>query len=340
MFVLLSSDYSPRYKQDVLRCLAAPIGATVQFRYDKVHVSDSVLKKLNGTFPASAVVSSVATKGIGPLTLVPVRAVNVTSIREHGSTVSITLQMKEIIKADPAKFTEALDKLSGGESPRKRSEEASPEGKYFFEIANLPEGVQQDASLKTWEQTVSLLRDQHAYQDESFFWTIIGLQKEGEHLDSKALHPLPDTLPAGSGFDVLLYHYQPRSGQRPNSRLELSVGPEIDLVVPPDTAVDSRYDLKTWSCRTTSRSQAAHRSWLRIKTPNAWELEIAVEIASAWTRWILRAIVTGGLIAIPSIAALVPQTLPAVQKYELYGVAVLFGFFAALAATYRIERLD
>lgn len=341
MFILLSSDYSPRYKQDILRCLAAPIGATVQFRYDKVHISESVLEQITGaTCSGAALVCSVATKGVDLLRIIPVRLVGILSTREHGSTVSVTLKMEALLQAEPESFTQSLDQLSGGKSPRKKSEEAAPEGKYFFEIAHIPTNVQQGSSLRNWEQTVTLLRDQHAYQDEPFFWTMIGLQKQNEILDTTVLHPIPDALAPSSNFDVLLYHYQPKGGQKPNSKLELTVGPDIEMVVPPDTSVDSRYDLKTWACRTAANTQATHRSWVRIRTAGTWDLDIAVSIAGAWRRWILRAIVTGILIAIPAVTAIAPQSLPTDQKYQLYAGAVLFGFLAGLVATYKIDRLD
>jgi hypothetical protein len=62
MFVLLSSDHSPRYKQDILRCLASPVGADIQFRYDRALLSDSVRRQI-GEFkrPAETVVCSVVT---------------------------------------------------------------------------------------------------------------------------------------------------------------------------------------------------------------------------------------------------------------------------------------
>jgi hypothetical protein len=340
MFVLLSSDYSPRYKQDILRCLAAPVGATIQFRYDRVHLSESVLKQLGKLrYPAHAVVCSVASKGVGPLTLVLVRATEIVALREHGSTVSVILKIKEIANAEPTTFTTALDSSSNGESPRKKSEEASPEGKYFFEVPDLPT-VERGLSLTTWEQAITNLRNQHAYQDEPFFWTVVGIQEEGRSFDASILHGLPDKLPPGSGFDLLIYHYQPRGGAKPNSKLELSVGPDIEIVVPPDLTVDSRYDLRVWSCRTAANTQSSHKSWFRVKTANAWELDVAVTVAGAWKRWIARALVTGVLISVPSILALVPQSIPQDQKYTYYGMAVLFGFFAGLVATYKIERLD
>jgi hypothetical protein len=174
MLILLSSDYSPRYKQDILRCLAAPIGATVQFRYDRVHISDSVLTQFRSArYPMAASVCSVASKGVGLLKLIPVRAVDILLTREHGSTVSVALKMKDVLLAEPDAFTKALDGLSKGQSPRKESEGSSPVGKYFFEIDALPHDVQQGSSLKIWEQTVALLREQQGYEDEPFFWTIL-----------------------------------------------------------------------------------------------------------------------------------------------------------------------
>jgi hypothetical protein len=168
----------------------------------------------------------------------------------------------------------------------------------------------------------------------------LGIQTEGDQLCTEGLHVVPDTLPSGTGFDILLYHYQPKGGLSPNTKLELTVGPDIDVVVPPDIFVDSRYDLKSWSCRTTANTQITQKSWIRIRTGDAWDLDIAVCVAGAWLRWVLRAVVTGILIAVPSIAAVAPQTLPTDQKHMLYGVSIVFGFLAGLVATYKIERLD
>jgi hypothetical protein len=341
MYVLLSSDYSPRYKQDILRCLASPVNASVQFRYDKVHVSDDVLNELiAGRCVGPALVCSVATKGVGALVLVPVRLVEIISARVHGSTTSLMFRTKEILNADAAVFTGEMDRLSKGESPRKKSEEATPEGRYFFEIERSPECLKKGSDLVLWEKTVTQLREQLAYKDEPFFLAVVGIQKQMETLDTTQLHPLPNSLSSGENFDIMVYHFQPRSGQRPNSKLELSVGPDIEIVVPPDTAVDSRYDLKLWNCRTKADSQTSQRSWFRIRVADGWELDIPISISGSWVKWVLRALVTGVLIAIPSVSAIVTQPLPVEQKYSLYAVAVLFGFLAGLVATFKIDRLD
>ncbi len=48
MFLLLSSAARPRYREDILRCVAAPVGGTIQFRYQKKWIACDSLKSLNG----------------------------------------------------------------------------------------------------------------------------------------------------------------------------------------------------------------------------------------------------------------------------------------------------
>jgi hypothetical protein len=86
LLFLLSSDASPRYKQDILRCLAAPIGTSVQFRYDKIYIPGDLFKKLSdeaAQFPMGGIVCSVASTGHGVLPIVPIRTVKVQKPRIH-----------------------------------------------------------------------------------------------------------------------------------------------------------------------------------------------------------------------------------------------------------------
>jgi hypothetical protein len=45
MFVLLSSGAQKRYRDDILRCMAAPVGSIIQFRYNREIVGKSILQK-------------------------------------------------------------------------------------------------------------------------------------------------------------------------------------------------------------------------------------------------------------------------------------------------------
>src|ERR1039458_5725546 len=93
MLILLSSWHRPRYKEDILRCLAAPLGAEIQFRYDLKWVAHSILEKIRrgdnvGYDKALVCFLDHTQQGVQPL--LPVRSVDIKKIREHGSTITVT----------------------------------------------------------------------------------------------------------------------------------------------------------------------------------------------------------------------------------------------------------
>jgi hypothetical protein len=99
MFVLLSSAASPRYRHDVLRCISAPVGATVQFRYLHRYASDEALRLFKiaadtGSSPGSSLICFADnTVEDRILPLVPVRRADIQSVAFHGSTLSLSLRV-------------------------------------------------------------------------------------------------------------------------------------------------------------------------------------------------------------------------------------------------------
>lgn len=329
MLFFLSSDYSPRYKQDILRCLAAPRGSTIQFRYDKAHIPGQVFETLtrkSTRFPLEGVVCSVASKGVGVLPLVPVRKVRVQRPRIHGETISIVLTIDEVVLANSADFTAQLDNLSSHMTPRITQEGQSPEGAYLFEAA-MPSKTEVSTNISTWEQTVSTLREQHAYKDEPFFWVALGVESSTKTLDTSQLHLWPEKLNARQQYRLLIYHFQPRGGPRPDSKMEVSFGTLLRSVAPPDTRIDSRYDLKSWWF-STSDTLRTLPTWLRIRTADLWDTDLTVSVrASYW-----KPVISGVLVAVPAIFALVPQNLPVGLKSLLSAGGVAVGILSSLLA--------
>lgn len=333
MLFLLSSDYSPRYKQDILRCLAAPIGSAIQFRYDKVHIPKDLLEKLENKatrFPLEGIVCSVASKGNGVLPIVPIRKVKVHRPRVHGETISVKLTIDEVVLADWADFTSELDRLSHNQSPQIKQPEQTPEGSYLFEAA-MPRNVEIGSSVALWEQTVSVLRKQHAYKDEPFFWIALGLEHIAGELDTSKLHPWSYTLDPRRQYRLLVYHFQPRGGARPDSKMEVTFGDLLRSVVPPDTKIDSRYDLKSWWFSTSDNVQSRQPTWLRIRTADLWDMDLTVTVRPSY--W--RPLVSGALIAVPAILALVPQTLSLKTKVILGAGGIAVGILSSLLASIR-----
>lgn len=336
MLFLLSSDYSPRYKQDVLRCLAAPIGSTVQFRYDKIHIPEDVLEKLTSDateFPVEGIVCSVASKGAGVLPIVPVRRVRVQRPRIHGETISIKLTIDQVVVADSAGFTTELDRLSNNKCPRIKEGVQNPEGSYLFE-AEMPSKAEVGSSVSIWERTVTALREQHAYKDEPFFWVALGIESADEPLDTSELHPWRSLIKPRREYRLLVYHFQPRGGTRPDSKMEVTFGNLLQSVTPPDTKIDSRYDLKSWWFSTSDNAQRAQASWLRIRTADSWDMDLTVNVGASY--W--RTVVSGALVAVPAILALVPQELELQTKFVLGAGGVVVGILASFLASSRSDK--
>lgn len=336
MLFLLSSDYSPRYKQDILRCLAAPVGTTIQFRYDKVHIPKSVLEKLTSDrtqFPLEGIVCSVASKGNGILPIVPVRKVSVEKPRVHGETISVSLVVAQVVVASPTEFSSGLDRLSNNQTPRIKDGMQNPEGFYLFE-AETPDKVEVGSSVALWERTVIALREQHAYEDEPFFWVGIGIEAAEQALDTSTLHAWPSSLPPRRQYRLLIYHFQPRGGPRPDSKMEVTLGNLLESVTPPDTKIDSRYDLKRWWFSTSDNPQRPQTTWLRIRTADSWDLDLTLRIGAS--RW--RTVASGALVAVPAILALITQDLEAQTKFALSAVGIAVGILSSFLAASRVEK--
>jgi hypothetical protein len=336
LLFLLSSDSSPRYKQDILRCLSAPTGTTVQFRYDRVHLPGDLFKKVTDDatqFPMEGIVCSVASKGNGLLPIVPVRRVQVRKPRIHGETISIALVVGEVVLADSAQFTKDLDELSKHKSPRVKGAGEAPEGSYFFE-ADVPGGTEVGSSVSLWERTVSGLREQHAYKEEQFFWIALGIENANTPLDTSILHSWPTRIDPRRQYRLLIYHFQPRAGARPDAKMEVTWGSLLQSVAPPDTKIDSRYDLKSWWFSTSDNTQRPQATWLRIRTAEVWDMDLTITIGAAF--W--RPVVSGALVAVPAILALVPQNLDVATKLLLGAGGVAVGIFSSFLASGRSDK--
>jgi hypothetical protein len=242
------------------------------------------------------------------------------------------LIVDEVVLADSVQFTRDLDELSSHVSPRIKEPGQKPEGYYFFE-AETPAGTEVGSSVSLWERTVSALREQHAYKDEQFFWVALGIESPDTALDTSMLHAWPSTIEPRKQYRLLIYHFQPRDGARPNSRMEVSWGNLLQSIAPPDTKIDSRYDLKSWWFSTGDNAQRPQPTWLRIRTADAWDMDFTVIIGPSY--W--RPVVSGALVAVPAILALATQALELTTKISLGLVGVAVGILSSFLASSRSE---
>src|SRR5438477_10287636 len=102
MFVCLSSGASPRYRQDILRALAMPHGASLQFRYQSKWIAPSATEKIKnakvGNTPALIAYIDQTVPGQTP-ELTSCRFARISDASVHGTTVSWVRNLSEIVLA-------------------------------------------------------------------------------------------------------------------------------------------------------------------------------------------------------------------------------------------------
>jgi len=110
--------------------------------------------------------------------------------------------------------------------------------------------------------------------------------------------------------------------------MEVTFGNLLQSVTPPDTKIDSRYDLKSWWFSTGDNVQRRQTTWLRVKTADSWEMDLPLTLgASYWCPF-----VSGALVAAPAILALVTQDLEVHIKIYLSAIGVAVGVLSSFLA--------
>jgi len=318
MYIVLSSAATPRYRQDILRCLAAPLGATVQFRYAKKYVANDVLQEIEGRPDNAAplgegIVCFIDGQPAGVSPLFPVRKILIEAVVNHGSTISLTLRMQGFAFAEAPAFTKAVDAASKNASPRK-NEEGKLSGKFFFAVPSSQrgpaiEGLSVDETIAQWERIVEYLQGTATFADEPFFWTVLGLGMPSQKSPrDERFRIWEEKLQPNVYRCLLIYHYRPQSGgELPDAGLTVKVGGPVESASPEEIGLDSRYDLKRWFFRTDARDQSTHYGWIRIRSNKTWDLDLPAILPGSPFGLIAKVFGAGIFIAAPAIISLIDR---------------------------------
>src|SRR5690348_6327914 len=97
MYLCMSSGTNPRYRQDVLRALAMPPGADLQFRYRLRWLSpntQAALGTIGNAKPRALIAYIDQSDPDRTPHLVPCRFARIIDATRHGSTVSLVLRLE------------------------------------------------------------------------------------------------------------------------------------------------------------------------------------------------------------------------------------------------------
>ncbi|GEM_PF-4637578 len=288
MLVLLSSAVQRKYRDDILRVLAMPLGSIQQFRYRKDYVEQGILnRQLNGT---DCLVCYTITEPDGRRRMIPVRKGIIRSFLQPGSTVSIRFQVGEFVSAPDIKtLNEYLNNI--------------PKNYFLYEGQQPLSGIRFDLDLLTFEENARILSQEEAFK-QTIFWTTLDLVTNAStsvgQLTSDLKVNIPKEILSGKEFTLRVYHYRPR-GVFSSGKLELVLGPELTCIDPPSHPIDSSYDLIQWRVQTSENFGANKDTWINIKQENL-DCTFNIRIGSNILATIFRSVTIGTLIAAPSIA--------------------------------------
>jgi hypothetical protein len=342
MFLLLSSAARPRYREDILRCVAAPVGGTIQFRYQKRWIACDSMKSLNGKDGLVCFMGE-AENGHQPLT--PVRYVTIEHVSLHGTTVSLILKMRDFAFAQTEGFSNQVASCAGVHHPRK--ENGKLDGRWLFSVegANLS-GIEHSKSLATWEKLVQELASKPEFANEGFYWTVVGVEPIAQlNTDYSDSVTWPTALCRNSSNSLLIYHYSPspETSLQEAPVLTFSCGGSIHNISSTAVRIDSRYDLKRWRFKAQSTGYGPEPGWIGITAPAGWGLELPLGTKRAIFAPAGLGVLIGLLLGLGGAGAAMrdvssiddPKLVPAII---VAGFSLAGGVLAGLAAVFGIRK--
>lgn len=362
MLILLSSARMPRYRNDILRCISAPIGATIQFRYSKHIVSKEIWDNPEDFQNKIGLVCSADLDHPGEKSLIiPVRRVKIEKIFKHGSTLSLSMRVEKIVcltkdVKDKAEiltkiesFTKVIDQNSGGKVPICSTAATHTEGMsgyFFFKYRGKTDVINELAgkSLTDWENLTAILLNQPGYLEEKFFWTVLGIEKTSSDLVVRTdyLNQWDSKIKLNSEYTILVYVFHPSLDKWNSNSSQLIITSSLDLSAnySQDIVVDSPYDLKRWSFKISSKDIFdTDRAWIEIgpksavktpseknatdeETPPEWKITLPLEINSLTLRFFITTFALGFLLSLTAIIGVIIQDKVTVNT-KIFSVIII-----------------
>jgi len=349
----LSSGLQPQYKLDILRLLALPKGASIQFRYGEDLIDDAVQESLSlnrgiGTKVLLAYVncSATARRTDNTCPIVPCRFGILRNSRVAGSRFILELQLDDFAFCTDL---EAFHKKLPSRSPSWVEGEDLPQGLWCLEtvVSEMDAGVPSPQTT-AWERIVTSLHAADDFSQETLFFRFESLS---ELKATKSLDPAQAEyrLKSGKNYEINIYHFHPKGDESVMSRGDALISvqvssPLIESVSNPAMPIDSPYDVKTFRLRTalTTTSQYGFIV-VRIEDratgkaiESQPELYVSAEVRPAIFKPLLFTVLLGGFLAGQQLLT-ISATKPPVSSATIIGT-ILIGVVTAGIAVFGLKK--
>ena len=302
MYILLSSGAQKRYRDNIAACLAAPIGGSIQFRYNSGIVEPAIRTSINveterlvaeGKQALVCYIDIGKRSEAGEHPIIPVRMVRLSQISKVGSIVVVDLAIEGVGFAEHLDdFQRDIHRYRQAPLHSEINAESARSGCWFFELKDDLKSVRSSRLLADWEQVGEQLAATAGFANVGFFWTVLGMHK-GLIKDAPA-EPSFTQWPSHLKMDTMytLSVYVARPGiHDPNSlrsktawmgQLLVRTEPAHSSLSRDEIVIDSPYDLKRWSFQIKRPSLTFHDpGWLRIGEETLDESSLSSQSAEA-----------------------------------------------------------
>ncbi len=348
MLICLSSGARPRYRQDIIRAIAMPNGASLQFRYDSKWIAPKIREMIEKGEEAdnSVLIAYIdQTNQTKIPELVPCRFAKLAKATSHGTTVSLTLILANFAYAeDLSAFNTEMQLASAGTLP-KWTESKSITGSYWLEIGEEPKNIVSSLTLEPWENIVAQLAGRADFGSETCFYVVDGfynMVSKAQILHTAGFYDLsPD-----EEYEIRLYHFHPKEPAG-ESWLRVDTANELLKVTSnPLLSIDSRYDMKHVVLKTgrPSKQENIVLSLYRAKggqpeSPVVLDFDLQCRIKGTFWTTLGYGAILGTLLAGPQIvAALSNPNLPPTNVVTMCIVSSILGMGAGIFAAFGLKK--
>lgn len=356
----LSSGLTPQYRLDILRVIALPVGATIQFRYSEQLVHANLLKPFaqNQCNGRQLIIGHVdgntarlMSDGSCPVTLC--RYGTLTRSERSGSYFVLQIALGSMVLSHDWQAAQADIEPT---RPRRRdaasagTDEHHPglSGLWCFETALTTVPERSLDSVGIWEAVVKQLWQSPDFDKQPLFYAVGGLY-EGP-VGSPTRQGMSNgefTLRADKEYELRLLHWHPEADSRPplsrGSKMVVSVeSPQLRSITSPQLPLDSPYDVKAYKVRTGQSTKEEFSSFVvRIVDEDGEpvgdqpELFLPARIQPSYVRVV---VVVTALAALLWLQQLVPLLIKGTQDWATAAATLALAILAAFVVVFGLKK--
>ncbi len=177
MLLCLSSGFTPRYRQDILRAISMPVGTILRFRYDLELVNDSLKKKIreDGLKDEEVCIAYLdrTTDVKKDPEIVPCRAAKIRASSTLGGFCILDLEINEfLVTRNISSFNNTIANPVHN-LPKRRGDNLT--GEFCLPLTHDPSSLIKTEDLADWQSLVTELRKHKDFESERFFYFVRGV---------------------------------------------------------------------------------------------------------------------------------------------------------------------